>query len=197
MALGAALTALGSYIASNKLGSLAVASTGLSLLDRLRPNPAQDMVNTIIQDQFDNYNRLNRQSRGNFTPSEVHEIRQANQGRVNRVASSVAQRGLGTSEAGVDFITQAQQAPFAEAQRSATLALPQAGQAAFNIGNQFTGDQSFSEDLTGLFESLTLLQGLDKDPDPEVDGAIGDLAAIASPEQKRSLQQVERYKFPF
>ena len=162
----------------NVASAIGVAGGGLSLLERLSPNPAQEMVDTLIQDQFDNYNRLSRQSQGNFTPSEVYDIRRANRGRVNRVASNVAQRGLGTSEAGVDFITQAQQAPFNEAQRSATLALPQAGQVAFDIASQFVGDDSFAQDISSLAESLTLLNALTGTPDPDVDGALGNLMRL-------------------
>ena len=164
---------------------IGVAGAGLSLLDRLSPNPAQDMLDTIIQQQFDQYNKLNRHASGGFSASDVQNIRQANQGRLNRTASNLAQQGLGTSEAGADFLQQQQQAPFIEAQRSAQLALPQAAQVAFNLASPFVGDDSFAQDISSLAETLGLLEGLTGKPDPDVDGALGDLIKLHDLDDKK------------
>ena len=177
IALSAALTA--AQIGATVLG------VGLSLYDRLKPNPAQDMLDTIIQQQFDQYNKLNRHASGGFSASDVQNIRQANQGRLNRTASNLAQQGLGTSEAGADFLQQQQQAPFIEAQRSAQLALPQAAQVAFNLASPFIGDDSFTQDISSLAETLGLLEGLTGKPDPDVDGALGDLIKLFDLDDKK------------
>ena len=162
---------------------LAVLSTGLDLYDRFF-NPSmkknRDLMQTLVQNQFDVQNQLFAESQGNFTPGRIRQIRQDNEHRVNRVALNTAQRGLGTSEAGLDFITEAQERPFEEAQRTAALALPGATQAAFTIGKQMIGDDSFTEDLGHVVKLLTTLKGFEGgDMDPVIEGAIGDLAAIA------------------
>ena len=137
------------------------------------------LMDDLVKYQFEQHNQLVRQSQGDFTPADIRQIRQANRHQVNRVASDVAQRGLGTSEAGVDFIAQAQRAPFDEAQQRAQAALPAATQAAFNIGKQLIGDDSFIEDLGHVTKLLTTLRGQNRDrTDPNVDGAVGDLVEI-------------------
>ena len=180
------MPALASFLTlANVAKGIGVAGAGLSLLDRLSPNPAQDMLDTIIQQQFDQYNKLTRHAGGNFSTSDVQNIRQANQGRLNRTASNLAQQGLGTSEAGADFLQQQQQAPFIEAQRSAQLALPQAAQVAFNLASPFIGDDSFTQDISSLAETLGLLEGLTGKPDPDVDGALGDLIKLFDLDDKK------------
>ena len=176
--------ALASALTIAQIG-LQVVGAGLSLHDRLSPNPAQDMLDTIIQQQFDQYNKLNRHASGGFNASDVQNIRQANQGRLNRTASNLAQQGLGTSEAGADFLQQQQQAPFIEAQRSAQLALPQAAQVAFNLASPFIGDDSFAQDISSLAETLGLLEKLTGKPDPDVDGALGDLIKLHGLDDKK------------
>lgn len=112
----------------------------------------------IIADQ----NRYARQSKGQFTPREIREIREAGKHRVNRVAGNVAQRGLGGSGVGLQQITEAQQRPFMEAQATATRMLPALNQQIFNLGQVMMGDDSFHEDLGGLIQGLRELRGLKK-----------------------------------
>ena len=161
---------------SNPEKALAIAGTGLSVLDRLRPNPAAKMADILIQDQFDQFNQAKREASGNFTPARIQEIRQSREGSVNRFAAGLGQRGLGGSEAGADILRQVQEAPVREAQERAARMLPEQRQMALDVAVQFAGNDNFSKIVGNLAKNLAYLNYLEGKPDPDIDGAIGTLA---------------------
>ena len=122
----------------------------------------EKVVDQAFQGILADRNKFARQSSGNFTPQEIYEIRERNRSGVDAEAGNIAQRGLGTSPAGIAQITEAQQRPFLEAQATATRMLPALNQQIFNIGQQMIGDNSFQEDLGGLIQGITELRGLRK-----------------------------------
>ncbi|MCY4129053.1 MAG: hypothetical protein OXG15_07400 [Gammaproteobacteria bacterium] len=156
-----------------------VLAGGLSVYEAFKPNPGENLLNEIIQGELELRNQNIREAGGNFTPARVQEIRQASNPRLNRLASRLAQRGLSTSEAGVDFLTQAQEAPFLEAQQTAKAELSESNQRALEIGKLFMGDNSFASDVGKIVQNMTYLRGLGDDDDPTIDGALGDLESIA------------------
>ena len=134
----------------------------------------------VLEDQKNFRRMLSRQSRGIFTGSEREAIARGAEPTVNRVAGNVAARGLGGSGAGVQVIAQAQQAPFLQAQDSATQALSGANTQAFAMATQLVGDDSFFDDLRKLTAGITELYAPDPDDetkteqvDLELDGLIG------------------------
>ena len=131
---------------------------GSFLLDTFSKNPYEDVVNQAFQGIIDQRNESLRRSRGEWTPQEMQEIRRS--GRVAGIASNVAQRGFGTSPAGVKQISDAQQQAFLDAQATATRMLPALNQQIFQIGQDFIGDTSFTQDLGDVIQGLVELRGL-------------------------------------
>ena len=184
-----AAEAIVSWIATNPEKALSIAGTGLSVLDRLLgSNPAAEMADVLIQDQFDRYNELKREASGNFTPARIQDIRQSRQGRLNRLAAGLGQRGLGSSEAGADFLQQAQEAPFLEAQRAAAQMLPAQRKFALDLAREFAGSESIGKILGSLAKNLAYLNYLEGKPDPDVDGALGTLAEALEFTAKEDLK---------
>ena len=127
----------------------------------------------VLEDQKKFRGMLSRQSRGIFTSSEREAIVRGAEPTVNRVAGGVASRGLGGSGAGVQVIAEAQQAPFLQAQDSATEALGGVNTQAFAMASQLVGDDSFHNDLSALNFDLTQLFTPDEPVDEEIDGLLG------------------------
>ena len=135
----------------------------------------------VLEDQKNFRRMLSRQSRGIFTGSEREAIARGAEPQVNRIAGGVASRGLGGSGAGAQVIAEAQQAPFLQAQDSATQALSNANRQAFDMASQLISDDSFFNDMSKLVSDLTELDALNKlkevakrkQADEEIDGMLG------------------------
>ena len=155
-----------------------VATAAGTIWEKFFPDEAKKIQMQVLEDQKNFRRMLSRQSRGIFTGSEREAIARGAEPTVNRVAGNVAARGLGGSGAGVQVIAQAQQAPFLQAQDSATQALSGANTQAFAMATQLVGDDSFYNDLSALARDLTELYAPDEgtvEPktDMEIDGLIG------------------------
>ena len=145
-----------------------VLAGGSFLLDTFSKNPYEDVVNQAFQGIIDQRSEKLRQSQGEWTPKEIQEIRSSRA--VAGIASNVAQRGFGTSPAGVQQISDAQQQAFLGAQATATRMLPALNQQIFQIGQEFIGDSSFTQDLGDVIQGIVELRGLRKLYNPTGDG---------------------------
>ncbi len=167
------LSTIGAWIAANPGPSLAVGTQLVKGLYRLlTPDRARELQMEVLESQKRFRDRLARQSFGDFTAAERQQIRRASAPGVNKIASGVAQRGLGTSGAGAQIIAEAQQAPFLAAQQTATQALSGANTALLGGVKDLVDDGSFFDDLLAISKELEKF----KDPkeETETNGTNGD-----------------------
>ena len=144
------------WVNSNPEATLAIAQTGNTLLQHIKPDRRKELVDDVLNSQTQFRDRLARQAFGNFTAAERQQIQAAAEPQVNQVAANVARRGLGTSGAGAQIIAQAQQAPFLHAQQNAMGFLPVANTALL-ASSQMLGTDMVGPILGSLQKKLALL----------------------------------------
>ena len=165
-------------MAIDPVTAVALFNIGSSIYESLFPDEAKKIQMQVLEDQKNFRRMLSRQSRGIFTGSERQMIVRGAEPTVNRVAGGVASRGLGGSGAGAQIVAEAQQAPFLQAQDSATQALSGANTKAFAMASQLVGDDSYYNDLSSLVSDIVQLSaptenGETPEVDPELDGLLG------------------------
>ena len=138
---------------------LQFASLALPLLGRVfdmfGSSPRQELEKEILQARKERLADLRRHAKGTFTPAERRDIRQANEQILNRVATNLAQRGLEVSGVAGQLLTEAEQAPFFEAQKQAQAQLNDDELKTFNLTQQMAqADDGFVKDLQKLLTYL-------------------------------------------
>ena len=170
LAIGAAQTAGAATAASASSfiqpWMVPLATSGVRALHNLiAPDRQAQILSEVLAGQTEFRNSLARRAFGHITPDEASDIREGGAAQVNAVAGNVASRGLGSSPAGADIVSEAQQQVFTQARREALAALPAHDQAiAMTVQSLFSNDNSFNEDLSAI---TTLLQAEIND-NPEV-----------------------------
>lgn len=147
-------------------------TSGASAIYRsLNPSRAMQIRDKVLNSQLEMRDMIARRAFGPLTPQDVADIREGGEAHVQAVAGNVASRGLGTSPAGAQVVSEAQQNVFAQARREAQSQLPILDNQVLASANaQLMNDSSFVEDL-GQVASL-IAQELQEDPaaatDPEL-----------------------------
>lgn len=159
MPIPAALTAISKWAVANPQQSIPIATTLASSLYRwINPDRARELQMDVLESQTQFRDRLARQAFGDFTAAERQQIQAAAEPQVNQIASNVARRGLGRSGAGAQVISQAQQAPFQQAQQAALQTLPGANTALLRSSRFLMDDGSFFDDLGAIAQEFTAAQ---------------------------------------
>lgn len=161
---------------AGKWGPLIV-SGGLSgvssLYGALAPNRGRELQDEVIDGYREMRSTAQRQARGQFTPSERTQMREAAQPQLQAVAGSVASRGLGSSPAGAAIAAGAEQAVFANAQqmarRNEQIINREAWLAASEMAQR---DEEFFADIQRLASAYQQLHALGLKPDPAIDSAV-------------------------
>lgn len=151
------LAQAGKWALNNPQSVLAVAQVGNSLYRHINPDRRTELINDTLNSQTQFRDMLARQAFGNFTAAERQQIQAANEPQVNQVAANVSSRGLGTSGAGAQIITQAQQAPLQFAQQNAMQALPGANQNLLASSQYLAKNDTVGQLLSSLQGKLALL----------------------------------------
>ena len=100
---------VGSFAWKNRK-EIATAATALpGLISRLGTSREQEVAQQALDDHLGFTSMLSRYSKGQFTPSDIRRIREANRKQLTAVSGDIAMRGLGTSGAGAQVIAEAQQ----------------------------------------------------------------------------------------
>ena len=145
--------------------------------ESVNPNRARELQNEVFDEMNDRRLRLNRQARGKFTGSEREMIRESAEPGLNRLAGNVAQRGLGTSGAGAQVLSQAAVQPYSDARIAAEQMAGQADAALMDAIQGFPPDASFFDDLGAAVQGYYEYRGLrgigTTDTDPDDDPLFG------------------------
>lgn len=146
-------------------------SAASSLYRAVSPDRAMQIRDKVLNSQIEMRNMIARRAFGDFTSAEAANIKRGAAHQVNAVAANVSARGLGSSGAGAQIISEAQQAPFYQAQQQALSALPVLDQALWqSSADLLMNDGSFFDDLREI--SSLLAQEVDTNPeaanDPEI-----------------------------
>ena len=171
-----ALSAVGAALGS-QYGPLLIHG-GLTGLAALRGAIAPDRARQLQEEVLEGYQvrreAAQRQARGEFTPTEREGLRMAAQPALQRVAGSIASRGLGSSPAGAAIAAQAEQAVFSTAQQRAAQTEQIINRDAFNAATSLANrDSSFYEDLQGIARALQTIRGLKERPDQRAMDTLG------------------------
>lgn len=159
----------------------ALGGTALNIFDRLATSDLRRIENEVFNQQISWHNDLQRRARGKFTDSELEQIKADSAAGVNQVAANVAARLGSSSPAGVQLISQAQQAPITAAMQTAQ---SQYGASLANLGaatnarlGAMAGDVSFVEDLQGVISGIAELRslGVDVDSDPDLNLGLDEI----------------------
>ena len=140
---------------SNANPYLNLAQLALPLLGRVfntfTESPREALEKEILKARKERLGDLRRQAKGKFTPAERQDILKANETILNRVAANFAQRGLGTSGAALEALTQAELTPFLQAQKLAQTQLSDFESKTFGITQKLMQeDVGFVQNLKGL-----------------------------------------------
>lgn len=121
-----------------------------ALYGAIAPNCGRELQNEIVEGYRSLRKTVQRQARGQFTPSERSAIRSSAQPHLQQVAGSVASRGLGSSPAGAS-IAAAEQAVFSNAQQLAAAQEQIVNREAFLAASELVQrDAGFFEDLQAI-----------------------------------------------
>lgn len=139
---------------------LALAQIGLPLLghvwDQFTESPREKLEKEILQARRERLGDLRRQAKGQFTASQREGILRANAPVMERVATNLAMRGIEGSGAAGQLLTEAEQAPFFQAQQQAQLQLDDYELKTFGLAQQLVeGDESVGQalgEIVGYFE---------------------------------------------
>ena len=130
----------------------------------LTPDRAMQIRDNVLNSQIELRNTLARRAFGNFTPAESQQVREGAAPRVNAVQANVSSRGLGSSGAGAQVVSEAQQGAFTQAQQQAQQALPYYDQALMGSAtSMLMNDGSFFDDLNAVAQLIA--EELDDDPE--------------------------------
>ena len=125
------------------------------LYDQLTETPREALEAEILQARRERLADLRRHAKGEFTPRERQDIRRANEHILNRVATSLAMRGIQNSGAAAELIAQAEMAPFLQMQKQAQIQLDNYELQTYELARKLMGeDDNFVTDLMDiLFET--------------------------------------------
>lgn len=154
MPVPAAFKTAGSWIKNNPEAWPLLTSATSSLYRFIRPDRQRELQKDVLESQTQFRDMLARQAFGNFTAAERQAIAAAAEPQVNQVAANVSARGLGTSGAGAQIITQAQQRPFEVAQQQAMQALSGANATLLQGSQYLLDDNSFFDDIVAIAKLL-------------------------------------------
>lgn len=164
-----AFASVGTFLAG-KYGPLAVQGglTGVSALyGAIGPNRAQELQEEVLEGYRELRSTAQRQARGKFTLQEREQMRATAQPQLQKVAGSVASRGLGSSPAGAAIAAGAEQEVFQNAQRQAMIQEQVVNREAFAAASAMANeDASFFEDLRALSAAYQQIHALGGIPDP-------------------------------
>lgn len=137
------------------------------LYDKFTETPREALEAEILQARRERLADLRRHAKGEFTPRERRDIRRANEHVLNRVATSLAMRGIQNSGAAGELIAQAEMAPFLQMQKQAQTQLDNYELKTYELAHKLIGeDDNFVTDLMDiLFET-------DKKGDGNTDGTL-------------------------
>ena len=175
-----ALASVGTFLAG-KYGPLAVQgglTAASALYGAITPNRAQELQEEVLEGYRELRSTAQRQARGQFTTQEREQMRADAQPQLQKVAGSVASRGLGSSPAGAAITAGAEQAVFTNAQRQAMIQEQVVNREAFAAASQMANeDASFFEDLRAISAAYQQIRSLGGTPDPawseSVERAVG------------------------
>ena len=170
----ALLPVLKSPVAQQLLISLAG-----GVYNSVNPSRVQEIQQEVLEDMQANRKKLSRQSEGRFTGAEREQIRAGAEPGLNRLAGNIAQRGLGTSGAGAQVMSQASVLPYTQAQQGAQQALVSADAAIVEAVSGFPADTSFFDDIGATVRAYYEYRGLrglaEADIDDKEDPLFSDL----------------------
>lgn len=141
---------------------LAIAQGANTLYKYINPDRRTQLINDVLESQTQFRDTMARQAFGNFTAAERQQIQAAAEPQVNQIAGNVAARGLGTSGAGLQVISKAQQAPFQHAQQNAMANLSGANQSLLNMAN-FLPQGDAVTNLLGSLQKKVAMFNADND----------------------------------
>ena len=144
----------------------------------VNPSRVQEIQQEVLEDMQANRRKLSRMAEGRFTGAEREQIRAGAEPGLNRLAGNIAQRGLGTSGAGAQVISQASVQPYTEAQVGAQQALAGADAALVDALSGMPADTSFFDDIGATVRAYHEYRGLrgmsEADVDDKDDPLFGD-----------------------
>ena len=144
----------------------------------VNPSRVQEIQQEVLADMQTNRKKLARMAEGRFKPAEREQIRAGAEPGLNRLAGNLAQRGLGTSGAGAQVMSQAAVQPYTAAQQGAQQALVGADAALMEAVSGFPADTSFFDDIGATVRAYHEYRGLrglaETDIDDKDDPLFGD-----------------------
>ena len=122
-----------------------------ALYRHISPDRAAEIMDRVLNSQIQMRNMMAEKAFGRLTPAVAEEIEQQSSPQVNAIAGNVASRGLGTSPAGAQIVSDAQRAAYTTAQREAAAQLPIFDETIMrHARSMLVNDSSFMEDLGSI-----------------------------------------------